>query len=118
MARWGSPKGTKRLRRSGEDATDLVIEYVKQETVEPIKALGRFVGYGLAGSLLIAVGLVLLLVALLRLLQDETSAFEGNLSWLPYVITIAVALLLAALAAWRITAGPAKRRTPQSGKDR
>lgn len=118
MAKWGSGRNAKRLRRSGEDATGLVIEYVKQETVEPVKALGRFVGYGLAGSLLIAVGLVLLLVALLRVLQTETTAFTGNLSWLPYLIVIAVALALVVLAAWRITAGPAKRRNPVGGTER
>ena len=112
MGRFGSGRNAKRLRRSGEDATGLVIDYVKQETVEPVKALGRFVAYGLAGSFLISVGLVLLLVALLRALQTETTAFSGNLSWLPYLIVIAVALALAALAAWRITAGPAKRRRP------
>ena len=33
----------------------------------------------------------MLLVALLRLLQEETGAFDGNLSWIPYLIVTVVA---------------------------
>jgi len=100
----------RRLRRTGEDATNLVIDYVKQETVEPVRSLGRFVAYGLAGSIFLSIGLVLLLLSLLRALQEETGAFNGNLSWLPYLIVVLVALAIAALAGYRISAGPAKRR--------
>ncbi len=92
------------------DAVSLVIAYVKQETLDPLKGLGRFVLFGVAGSLAVAVGTVLLLVAALRVLQTETGAFHGNLSWLPYVIVTALALAVIALSAWRIFAGPAARR--------
>jgi predicted cobalt transporter CbtA len=84
---------------------------VKQDTVEPLKGLGRFVLFGVAGSVAIAIGTVLLLVGVLRVLQTETSAFHGNLSWLPYVIVTALGLAIVGLAAWRIFAGPAARRT-------
>ncbi len=78
---------------------ELVVAYAKQETIEPIKGLGRFVAFGVAGSLLLGIGLVILLIAVLRALQTETgTTFEGNWSWAPYLITVAVGLLLVAFA--------------------
>lgn len=72
-----------------QDLSKLVIAYVKQETIEPIKGLGRFLGFGLAGSALVGVGLVILFLGVLRLLQEETGdVFRGHLSFLPYVITV------------------------------
>lgn len=83
------------------DLWQLVVAYVKQETLEPIKGVGRYVAFGLAGSLVLATGLVLLFLGALRLLQDETgTAFTGNLSWLPYLITL-LACGLVALAAMK-----------------
>ena len=42
------------------------------------------------GSLALTVGAVLLLLAGLRALQTETgTSFTGNLSWLPYLFTVA-----------------------------
>jgi hypothetical protein len=64
------------------------------------------------GSVAIAVGTVMLLIATLRVLQTETGAFDGNLSWLPYLIVAVVALAVIAAAGWRILAGPAARRIP------
>jgi len=44
------------------------------------------------------------MLAALRALQTQTgTAFDGNLSWLPYLIVLVVAAGLAALAATRIT---------------
>jgi Putative Actinobacterial Holin-X, holin superfamily III len=100
---------------SGSELLQMLLDYAKQETLEPIKGLARFVGVGVGGSLALSVGLVLLLVALLRLLQTETgSTFTGHLSWLPYVITAGAALGVGALAGWRIAKGPAAR-TNRSG---
>lgn len=102
-----------RLRQTGGDTVQLVIDYVKQETLEPLKGLGRFLAFGIAGSIALCAGLVLLAVALLRLLQTETgSTFAGHLSWLPYVIVAVAALAVVGLAAWRVTKGPAERRLP------
>lgn len=101
------------VRKSGADALQLVVDYVKQETLTPLKGLGRFLLFGIAGSIALCGGLVLLLVALLRALQTETgSTFTGHLTWLPYVIVGAAAVLVMALAAWRIAKGPAARRRP------
>ena len=108
-------KGTRKgIRQSGGDAVQLVIAYLKQETLGPLSGLGRFLLYGIAGSLAIAVGTVILLVAVLRVLQTETGAFHGNLSWVPYVIVLVLAAAIIALSLWRVTAGAARRRLPTS----
>jgi len=103
---------------AGGDFFQLVLDYAKQETLGPLKSLGRFVAYGVAGSMAITLGAVLLLLAVLRALQTETgSTFTGNLSWLPYLITVAGALAVMVLAAWRIKKGPAARtRRDQDGR--
>lgn len=94
------------------ELADLVIGYAKQETLGPLKELGRFVVFGLAGSTLLAVGLSVLLLGGLRALQTETgSTFSGSRSWLPYVVTGAGAVVVASVAGWRITRGPARRRS-------
>jgi uncharacterized membrane protein YidH (DUF202 family) len=84
----------------------MVLAYFRQETVEPVKNLGRFVAFGVAGSLLLGIGVALLLLATLRFFQTETgSTFTGHLSWVPYVIMLVVALVLAgaAMAGWSVS---------------
>jgi uncharacterized membrane protein YidH (DUF202 family) len=84
----------------------MVVAYLRQETVEPVRNLGRFVAFGVAGSLLLGVGVGLLLLATLRFFQTETgSTFTGHLSWVPYVIMLVVALVLAgaAMAGWSVS---------------
>lgn len=114
MARLGLKKaarGGDGIRQSGADALQLVIEYVKQETLTPLKGLGRFLLFGIAGSIMLCAGLVLLLVALLRALQEETGGFfSGTLTWAPYVIVGGGAVILIALFGWRVTKGAARRR--------
>jgi hypothetical protein len=78
---------------------DLVRAYAKQETLEPIKGLGRFAAFGVVGSFLIGIGVVLLAVAALRALQTETSdVFDGRWSWAPYVLTLVLCGLVAGAA--------------------
>jgi Putative Actinobacterial Holin-X, holin superfamily III len=87
-----------------EVATDLwglTKDYARQETVEPLKGIGRYLGYGAIGALLLALGVILLMLAGLRALQTETgSTFTGNLSWVPYLIVLVVA---AALVGWAVS---------------
>ena len=53
---------------------------------------------GLAGSVALVVGVVLLLLSLLRAMQTETgTAFDGNRSWIPYLIAVAALLAVIAL---------------------
>lgn len=82
---------------------DLVRAYAKQETIVPLKGIGRWLAFGLAGSLLLGTGLVLLAVGALRALQTETGeTFDGNWSWAPYLIVLAACAVVLALVASRI----------------
>lgn len=86
-----------------QDIWQLTKDYARQETVDPLKALGRFIGFGLAGALLLGLGTMFLSLALLRALQNETGdVFDGYFTWAPYAITLLVAVILAAWAASRI----------------
>jgi hypothetical protein len=92
----------------------MVVAYFKQETVEPIKGLGRFLAYGAAGAAVLSIGLVMLAVAGLRALQTETgSTFRGNWSWAPYGITLVGCAIVIALAARAI--GSKKRKAARRG---
>jgi hypothetical protein len=103
----------------GREFVDLVVAYAKQETLGPLRGLGRFLAVGIGGSVALALGVPLLLLALLRALQTETgSTFTGNLSWLPYLITSVAALAVAALAVWRITKTLPNRAPAPSGPSR
>jgi len=102
-------KGLGGLRTTGGEALQLVVDYVKQETLQPLKGLGRYILFGVVGSVALAFGLVVLAVGLLRLLQGETgTAFAGNLSWIPYVICAGAVVVVAAAAVWAIVRGQAR----------
>jgi hypothetical protein len=116
-SRWKKYFEAHTMRHDVDRLRDLVVRYVKEETVDPVKDLGRYAGFGCLGSIFIGLGTLLGLIGVLRLLQTETGAFHGNLSWLPYLIVIALALVVMALVGWRIVAGPAKRRLPKSDKE-
>jgi hypothetical protein len=79
---------------------DLVVTYLKQQTLVPLQKLGRYIGFGVLGSLLMGFGVLFLGVSLLRVLQTETGdTFTGDWSWVPYVLTF-VALLLGGALVW------------------
>jgi hypothetical protein len=79
---------------------DLVVTYLKEQTLIPLQKLGRYVGFGVLGSLLMGFGVLFLGVSLLRVLQTETGdTFTGDWSWVPYLITF-VALLLGGALVW------------------
>jgi hypothetical protein len=91
---------------------ELVVAYVKQETVGPLRSLGRWVGFGIGGSLLLGFGVVFLAMSALRALQEETGeTFTGNWSWVPYVIVV-FALVVGAAIVWLLrTARRAEKGT-------
>ncbi|MGQ0744302.1 MAG: hypothetical protein ACT4OS_08230 [Acidimicrobiales bacterium] len=74
------------------DLWKMVVGYARQETIAPLRGLGRYLAYGLAGSLVIGIGSVFLVLGLLRALQTQTgSAFVGGWSWAPYLLTVLAA---------------------------
>jgi hypothetical protein len=93
----------KSLPKLAAELWDLVRAYARQETVEPLKGLVRFVSFGIAGSFLLGAGLVMLAVGGLRALQTETGdLFDNNMSWAPYLIVQVVCLGIAGLAISRV----------------
>lgn len=94
----------------------LVVAYLKQETVEPVKRLGRFLALGVAGSALTGIGLLLLTLAGLRALQTETGdVFDGSWSWAPYGIVLIGCAAVAVLAV-RTIAAPERRARGRGGR--
>ncbi len=83
---------------------DLVKAYTRQEILGPLQGSGRWLTFGLLGSVLLMFGLVSLSLALLRVLQEETgSTFTGNLSWVPTTITLVALLAVIGVLVSRIT---------------
>jgi len=109
-----SDNGSHGLRHAGDDAFQLTVDYLKQETIEPLKGLGRFLYMGIAGSFFLAFGILLILLGVLRLLQTETgTALTGDLSWVPYAVVVVLGIAVIAVAVWRITAGPGQQKMPE-----
>lgn len=109
-----SDNGARGLRHAGDDAFQLTVDYLKQETVEPLKGLGRFLYMGIAGSFFLAGGILLILIGILRLLQTETgTALTGDWSWVPYAVVVLLGIAVIGVAAWRITAGPGAQKLPE-----
>ena len=84
---------------------DVVKEYVRQETLGPIRGAGRWLGRGVAGAFLIGTGCVFLVLAGLRMVQNEFApTFRGDwMSLLPYLFALVFSLIVIGLAVWRIT---------------
>jgi hypothetical protein len=97
-------------REQIDELKELLIAYFKQETIDPLKGLVRYVGFGMLGAFLIGIGICLLAVGGLRALQTETgTTFQGHWSWAPYGITVA-ALVIIAIAAI------SRARSPRSSR--
>ena len=104
------PRSDKSVPTLVTELVDLVRAYANQETIEPVKGLGRFVAFGLAGSVLLGVGTVLLAVALLRALQTEVDTFDGRWSWAPYLITLLLCGVVIGLALSKTSAKKARTK--------
>ena len=83
---------------------ELVVAYAKQETIEPLKGMARLAGFGIAGALLVGMGVAFMSIGMLRGLQSLSGwAVHGNWSWVPY-IAVVIALVLLASGIWIIKA--------------
>ena len=104
-------RSTKSLPELVNELWELVFAYLKQETLDPLKALGRFVAFGVGGAILLSLGSVLIGVGGLRALETEGDVhLGGDLSWAPYLIVVVVCIAVAGLSVSRI------RRVPQGRK--
>lgn len=94
----------------------MVVDYAKQQTLEPLKNLGKWVSFGVAGGIFLTLGILLSALGLLRLLQKLSflTNDEGrDTAWtfLPYMIVFAALMAVAGLCVWAMT------RTPDWMKD-
>ncbi|HJM31141.1 MAG: hypothetical protein QF367_10010 [Acidimicrobiales bacterium] len=80
-----------------QDLVALVKRYLRQETVDPLRSIGRTLLFGVFGSLLMGTGAVLLSIGALRLLQGW-APMDATWSFLPYLIVSVVLLALSCLA--------------------
>lgn len=89
----------------GSELFDMSKEYLRQETVEPMKKLGAYAGLGLGGAVAFGFAAILAVLALyagLQLLFGEL----GDSSWynvLARGVTTVVAGLAAGIIAWRMS---------------
>lgn len=104
-----APTGAKKAEEKGtgeiiSDLWQLVRDYTKQETINPLKAIGRFLGFGLAGAVLLGAGTIFAVLAILRGLQTETGQhLSGSLDWVPYVVAFVLSAVIVAVSIRAIT---------------
>ena len=98
-------------RRQRKDRDDLSIpelidyfrSYVMQETVDPLRGVGRWLAFGAAGAFCLGLGLVIVLLGVLRVIQEEwDGSSSGSWSWVAYLITLLVAVGLLVITLMRI----------------
>jgi flagellar biosynthesis protein FliQ len=97
------------LQRDFQEVRDLFVRYLKEQTVQPLKELGRYVAFGALGSVFVAFGVVVGLLGLLRMFQALFPVLDGSLSWIPYLIVVVLALAVAGLVVQRIVSGAPRR---------
>jgi flagellar biosynthesis protein FliQ len=102
------------VQRDLDEIKTLALRYIKEETIQPIKEMGRFVLWGAVGSLLVGFGYFFLLFGALRFLQDQFKVLDGTLSWIPYLIVVVLSAIVIGLTVWRIVSGTAKRRLKET----
>ena len=101
------------IQRDLEEARDLFVRYFKEQTVQPLKDLGRFVAFGALGSIFVGFGLVIGLLGVLRMLQWLFPVFAGTLAWIPYLVVVALAAVGLLIVMQRIFAGTSRRSKGQ-----
>jgi hypothetical protein len=87
--------GDKSVATIVSELWSLTIDYAKQEIKDPLTGLVGYVAWGIATMVLVGIGSILLAIGALRALQTQTgSTFTGSLSWAPYGIVLAGAVVV------------------------
>jgi hypothetical protein len=94
----------KSFQQTLKELWDLLRTYAQQETIGPLKNLGRQLGMGIGGSLSFALGWFLVVLGIMRLLQTHSLPGIGNWfmvhNWTIYILAV-VLIALAALVTVR-----------------
>ncbi len=91
------------MREVINDLWLLIRDYAKQETIDPLKMLGSFLGFGLAGAIALSLGLGFGALAIIRALQTQTGDhLTGSLTFVPYLVALLFTGAATAIAVWYI----------------
>lgn len=98
----------------------MVVDYAKQETLDPLKSLKRYLAHGVAGAVCLGIGLMFLLLALLRGLQSidffaQDGGEPGATTLIPYAITLVVGFVVVGLFVGMIKRDAAKLSAHREG---
>ena len=92
---------SKSITETIQDLWDLLVSYARQETIDPLRNIGRYLAFGVGGMIVVTIGVFLLGLSALRALQTQTGdVFSGFWSWVPYII---VALIFGGLVGFSIS---------------
>jgi hypothetical protein len=107
-SRWDSeddelPEEEKSIPQVLTELWEMLVSYAKQETVDPLRGLGRYIVFGSLAAVVGGTGIILLTLAGLRGLQTHNDGrFDGNWNWVPYLFAMVLLSGLTALAVSRI----------------
>lgn len=111
---------SKEDKSTGEVVSELwglLKDYGKQETIDPLKSLGRFVGWGSAAALSFGIAGTLFAVAIMRIMQVEGRRWlNGNWSPAVYLVALVVTSLAAYLAISQINKSKSPAETETKGQ--
>ncbi|HEX3425313.1 MAG TPA: hypothetical protein VHT30_04220 [Acidimicrobiales bacterium] len=99
--------GDEGLPAEFKELIDLIVTYAKQQTIDPLKQLLRWVGWGVAGAVAVGLGLFLIGLGLLRAIQSETGRhLHGDWSWVPYLVVVVYFGIVVGVMVRSMTRGP------------
>lgn len=96
---------TKSDTKSGSDVFEMLFSYVKRETLKPIRGAGRWIAFGLMAALFISIGIVLGAMGVLRLAQTVFLDGSTSWSWVHYLVTLMVCVLVLIFTVSKIRKG-------------
>jgi hypothetical protein len=83
----------------------MVTDYAIQQTLDPLKNLGQWVAFGVAGGMMLIIGFFLTGLGVLRLFQ-KADWTDGNWSFAPYMILFALLMVVAGMCFYAMTRTP------------
>jgi hypothetical protein len=96
------------------DLKTMVTDYAKQQTVEPLKHLGKWAAFGIGGGVMLIIGAFLSGLGVLRLFQKlsfltkEENGISVDTTWtfLPYLFTGGILVVVVAVCVYAMTKTP------------
>jgi len=116
------PATPKTFQQTLQELWELLKAYAQQETVGPLKNLGRQLGFGLAGSVCLAFGALFLVLGMMRGLQSHTlpdpiGTFFQVHDWIVYLIAVALLGGICALCILKAKKKPLPERTGELAEE-